>query len=211
MLPPSSLVARLKGSRRAGGWRIFLWVPKHTSRLPPQPQNQPWHCSKIGKKLKLSECSFYIIFWQVRNCTEVVTKLNQVPKILQRSVTCFEKLQLFQETPRNSYWKRVKVITDTVLSCDCADILLSSLSDRKKMSSTITLSILNVFQYPIQWMIPLWSTGQDTCLTNRKAVVWTQCSANAFEPKDLNVISIPLLGARAVDRQLAMSCSEMRC
>ena len=31
-----------------------------------------------------------------------------------------------------------------------------------------------------------WSTGQDTRLLNRKAVVQTQCSANAFELKDLN-------------------------
>ena len=58
---------------------------------------------------------------------------------------------------------------------------------------------------------PLWSTGQDTCLTNGKAVVQTRCSVNAFELKDLNVIRNPLLVAKAVDRQPAMSRSEMRC
>ena len=46
--------------------------------------------------------------------------------------------------------------------------------------------------------IPLWSTGQDTSLPNRKAMVWTQCSVNAFEPKDLNLIRNPLLTVKAV-------------
>ena len=32
----------------------------------------------------------------------------------------------------------------------------------------------------------LWSTGQDTWLTNRRSVVRIQCSTNTFELKDLN-------------------------
>ena len=59
--------------------------------------------------------------------------------------------------------------------------------------------------------IPLLSTGQDTCLPNRKAVIGTLCPANAFKPKDLNVTRNPLLAAKAVDRQTAVSRSEMRC
>ena len=55
--------------------------------------------------------------------------------------------------------------------------------------------------------IPLLSTG----LPNGKAVVRSWCSANAFEPKNLNMIRNPLLAAKAVDCQPAMSCSEMRC
>ena len=44
------------------------------------------------------------------------------------------------------------------------------------------------FQDKINFLrtIPLWSTGQDTCLPNGKAVVQILCSGNAFEPKDLN-------------------------
>ena len=57
----------------------------------------------------------------------------------------------------------------------------------------------------------MWSTGQDIRLPNGKVVVGTQCSVNAFEPKDLNVIRNPLLTAKAVDRQPAVFRSEMRC
>ena len=53
--------------------------------------------------------------------------------------------------------------------------------------------------------IPLWSTGQDTRLPNGKAVDQIRCSANAFEPKDSNVTRNPLLVAKAVDRQPAVS------
>ena len=51
------------------------------------------------------------------------------------------------------------------------------------------------------------STGQDTCLPNGKAVVRITCSVNAFERKDLNAIGNPLLAAKAVDRQPAVSRS----
>ena len=50
-----------------------------------------------------------------------------------------------------------------------------------------------------------------TSLPNGRMRVRIRCSANAFEPKDLNVTRNPLLAAKAVDRQPAVSRSEMRC
>ena len=51
-----------------------------------------------------------------------------------------------------------------------------------------------------------WSKNSDG-----KAMVQSQYSANAYELKDLNVTRNPLLAAKAVDRQPAVSRSEIRC
>ena len=51
--PLCMVVLRLKGSRRAVGWKIFLWVPKHTLHLPSSASKPASTLFKNGKYLLL--------------------------------------------------------------------------------------------------------------------------------------------------------------
>ena len=61
-------------------------------------------------------------------------------------------------------------------------------------------------------MIPLWSSGHDTCLLNGKAVVQIRAQRMLLSQKGFKYVTMnPLLPAKAVDCQPAVSRSEMRC
>ena len=55
-------------------------------------------------------------------------------------------------------------------------------------------------------LIPLWSTGKDTCLPNRAPQVRTRQPSESFRESDrIRATRNPLLPAKAVDRQPVVS------